>query len=630
MSESPNILLLIADDLSPASLESVNTPNIDALADNGIVFENAWATPECSPTRATIATGRYGFRTGVGNAVGSNDPGLLGSEVTIAEALDASPELGYSQAVIGKWHLGSDDKGANAQGYDYYAGNESGALRDYYSWTKLIDSDALSSPLRRRVSNYATTENIDDAIEWLDGDKPAHIPDIAEPWFLQLAFNAPHTPYHKPPEDLLIDSEYKNLSDSSDAIDANPLPYYEASIQALDTEIGRFLDSLEDRGELDDTLIVFMGDNGSPSDVSENPDHAKSTLYEGGIEIPMIIAGDGVVGGGRVEDAMVNTTDIFATVMDLAGADYNSPADSVSMVPYIHNQAHPNEREWALSEYFDESSSNSKYGQTIRNHSYKLIRFEDGTEEFYTMDASGDFDERSQSELMQGNVNNLTSVERQHYDSLVDQLDALNASESLNNFEASGAGVLVESDVFSTSDNERESPEVTTNTTDDNPRNTLLPENSNSVNIEESTDRDRTQSSVYTRNNDRIIDRDSLFDDNRFRYRDMMQPLFERDNYDGDYLEHRARMSNYIDDMREVLHNIRNEIVVEDPALLQDLAEMRNYPMFDVDRYPVIGNNSYGEEAVVRPRDYIFDLEDYSYAYDNSWSAENINNDVFV
>ena len=435
---SPNILLVIADDLSPSSLEAVNTPNIDELAENGIVFENVWATPECSPTRATFTTGRYGFRTGVGNAIGRSDPGLPNSEVTIAEFLDANAESDYSEALMGKWHLGSDN-GADDQGYDYYAGNESGALRDYDSWTKIIKSDSLPTDLRVKVDEYATTENVNDAIEWLNGEKQ-NVPNLNNPWFLQLAFNAPHTPYHKPSEELLIDSEYINLPDTSEAIEANPEPYYEAAIQALDTEIGRFLQYLDNQGELDETTIVFFGDNGSPTEVADNPDRAKSTLYEGGIKVPMIISGNGVIRGDGIEDSLVNTTDLFATISELAGIDDDIPTDSVSLVPYLKNQANPNEREWALSEYFDESNDNTasgrreNYGQTIRNQEYKLIRFEeDGREEFYTLGPLGEFDERSQSELLQGNVNNLTPVERQNYNFLVDRLNALNESEPENN-----------------------------------------------------------------------------------------------------------------------------------------------------------------------------------------------------
>ncbi len=456
--ESPNILLVIADDVSPSSLESVNTPNIDELAENGIVFENAWATPECSPTRATIATGRYGFRTGVGNAVGRSDPGLDPDEVTIAEALDTNSEFEYSEAVIGKWHLGSDGGSADEQGYDYYAGNESGALRDYYSWTKIIKSDSLPTDLRTKVDEYATRETVNDAIEWLNGEK-ANIPDLDDPWFLQIAFNAPHTPYHKPPEELLIDREYINLSDTPDDIEANPEPYYEAAIQALDTEIGRLLNYLNDEGELEDTIIIFIGDNGSPTEVANDPDRAKSTLYEGGIKIPMIISGHGVIRGDGTEDSLVNTTDLFATVLELAGSDYDVPTDSVSLVPYIKNQANPNEREWAFSEYFDESNDNTfggrraNYGQTIRNQEYKLIRFEeDGREEFYTLGPLGEFDERSQSELLQGSVDNLTPIQRQNYEFLANQLEVLNNSEPPNNSLANVLSELAENHSLPASD----------------------------------------------------------------------------------------------------------------------------------------------------------------------------------
>ncbi|WP_019504310.1 sulfatase-like hydrolase/transferase [Pleurocapsa sp. PCC 7319] len=661
--ESPNILLIIADDLSPSSLESVNTPNIDELADNGIVFENAWATPQCSPTRATIATGRYGFRTGVGNVITGNDPGLLENEVTIAEALDANPELGYSEAVIGKWHLGSDSSNANSQGYDYYAGNESGGLRDYYSWTKAIDSDLLSAPIEINVSEYVTKVNVDDATEWLNGDKRAHTPNLDDPWFLQLAVNAPHTPYHKPPEELLVDQEYIDLPNTPEDIEANPEPYYEAAIQALDTEIGRLLGDLENKGELEDTLVMFIGDNGSPTEVADDPDRAKSTLYEGGIEIPMIISGHGVIQGDGTEDSLVNTTDLFATVLELAGADYDVPSDSVSLVPYLTNQSHPNEREWAYSEFFDESNDNtfggsrSNYGQTIRNQEYKLIRFdEDGREEFYTLDSSGErFDEQSESELLQGNVDNLTPIQRENYEFLVEQLDALNNSETADDTSTNVSSELAVGSSISATDinfdstfNNHENEgidfadnnqiDLRTSSDSDNANDGLLLGSDNIVEIKDTTFNNQLESGIdIIGNNSQALIENNFFSGKQFSGIDITQPEPSITSIDGNTVNARNTqiIKNVASDYKSVVgggifSNTDSISIVEDRRIANNIAQVNGGGIYNAGQTTVTRSSIIGNEAVIGNGGGVFNLEGSSFTNNNSSILDNTPDEIFI
>ena len=189
-----NVILIIADDLGSDYCgfyedheDTAALPNISTLLNRGVRFQNAMSNPWCSPTRSGIFTGRYSFRTGVGAVVG--DGGSLDTgEITIPRLLKIyNPDIGTAQ--IGKWHLQLNKQYnwsyPNIMGYDYYAGSFAG-LPNYYDWTKITNGVSSS------VTNYATTEQTDDAFSWIKTQTD-------KPFFLWLAFNAPHAPRHLPP-----------------------------------------------------------------------------------------------------------------------------------------------------------------------------------------------------------------------------------------------------------------------------------------------------------------------------------------------------------------------------------------------------------------------------------------------
>ena len=336
------------------------------------------------------------------------------SEPSIFKLLKAHAGERYDSAVIGKWHLsdqrnGGDDNPAR-MGVPHYAGFMRGGLRDYFSWQKVVNGRT------ERVDRYATTEFVDDALRWLE-------PRKGKPWFLWLAMTAPHTPFHRPPEKLLAD-KFKSLPDRPSGRDASG--HYKAMINAMDTEIGRLLKGIGDR-ELAKTNVIFIGDNGSPARVAGTPftrRTAKDTLYEGGVRVPLVVAGPAVNGGGRTSKALVNSTDLFATILEMAGVDARGSVaaeivlDSVSFLPVLESTAAEGSREFIFSDKFGERRRRglragnrqgggaqagargpranagdgrrggrpvSKHGQAIRDDSYKLIRFTDGSEEFYDL-----------------------------------------------------------------------------------------------------------------------------------------------------------------------------------------------------------------------------------------------------
>lgn len=368
-----NVLLIIADDYGIDSSSLYNTtppaaglpptPNIAALATGGIKFQNAYACPVCSPTRAAIMTGRRGFRTGVGDVIapGSANGQLTAAETTLPEVFAANPSLGYSLAMFGKWHLAT---GATTPytvgGWPYFAGTIPGALTSYTNYTKIINN-AGSVTQTANYSVYATTDVRQDAATWIS--------QRTGPWFAWVAFNAGHTPFHVPPTNL---HSYGSPTGNRNR--------YEASIEAMDTEIGNLLASVN----RSTTMIIFIGDNGTPGQVIQSPynsTRAKGSLYEGGTRVPFIINGPDVVSPGRTVTEFVHVVDLFATILDIAGIP-STAEDSRSLKPLLQNQTDTRDR--SFNELFSADDPTSG-GRTLRDSRYKLARLNNGTEEFYDL-----------------------------------------------------------------------------------------------------------------------------------------------------------------------------------------------------------------------------------------------------
>jgi len=363
----PNILLVIADDMGLDATPGYSIgetkpsmPNLMSLMGSGIRFNNVWANPVCSPTRATILIGKYGFRTGVlwpGDALSS-------SETSIHRLLkEASPE--YSHAIIGKWHLSDIVSQPTDMGADYFAGIMSG-VRSYYSWNLIQNGQTTKS------SSYITSKLTDLAIEWTAAQ--------TQPWFLWLAYNAPHAPFHLPPSEL---HNQGALPNDSSSINANPLPYYMAMIEALDSEMGRLLNSFS-KEILDNTLIIFIGDNGSPNEVVQtyNSKRAKGSIYQGGINVPMVVSGKNVTRAGDSEDALINGSDLFATILDVAGAGISEKNDSKSFKG-LFSASNSSTRKYVYSEKYNAKTLGQDY--TIRNKTHKYLFFNDGSEALYSL-----------------------------------------------------------------------------------------------------------------------------------------------------------------------------------------------------------------------------------------------------
>ncbi len=359
----PNILLIIADDFGldacpgyPIGSEKPNMPNLSALMQTGIAFNNMWSNPTCTPTRATIITGKYGFKTNVLEV----DDVLSTAETSIQTYLDANTNNAYNHAVIGKWHLSRSATHPNAIGVNHFAGFSGGGVSSYTDWNLIVNGNSTAS------SDYTTSKFTDLAVDW--------IAQQSQPWFLWLAYNAPHTPFHLPPSDL---HERNGLIDDVASINANPLPYYLAALEAMDTEMGRLFNSMTTE-ERENTIIIFVGDNGTPGQVAQsyNSRRAKGNIYEGGINVPLIISGKGVSRMGVHDDALLNTTDLFATIADIAGTGTSEIHDSKSFKHLFDSNDTSANRSFIYAENEDIA---------IRNTGHKYIRFNDGSEAFYDL-----------------------------------------------------------------------------------------------------------------------------------------------------------------------------------------------------------------------------------------------------
>ncbi len=392
-SVSQNFLVVIMDDVGTDMIGAyhewsspANTPTINQLAAEGVLFRNVYSNPLCTPTRAGVQTGRYAFHTGVGGNINFDNNGytLYPSELILPEMLKLGTNGKYSTALFGKWHLANQVNGGefspNVMGYDYYAGhlsNLSSAPGDnYFKWDKTVNG------VTSQKTGYITTDTVDDAIAWTSQQ--------STPWLAVVAFQAPHAPYHVPPANL-----HTVPSPNTSALK------YKAMLEALDTELGRLLLALRQSGQYANTTIIVMGDNGTPTPASSNPLHSKGTVYEGGINVPFIVKSPLVRVPGE-SAAFVQTLDIFSTIAEIAGVNVGPitppgvKIDSISFVSYLKNPSSSSIRPYGFSELFGPIGAGhgsvtpppvvSQSLKAMRDVRYKLIAdYVNQTEEFYDL-----------------------------------------------------------------------------------------------------------------------------------------------------------------------------------------------------------------------------------------------------
>jgi arylsulfatase A-like enzyme len=377
-----NVLLIIMDDVGPDMLNVYGTgtdvpptPNIDALAAGGLLFRRAYSNPAGSVTMATVETGRTAELTGIGSTIYdyAGGTGLALTEITLPEML-ALGTVGYETAMFGKWFLGKSesvggDLAPNAQGYGHYAGVLEQLYiggYDYFEYPWVVNG------VSTLTTGYATSQTVDEALAWIDQQ--------TGPWFCNIAFHCAHTPYHEPPAGLHTQVLPTTLDPHG-----NLRPWYKAMVEALDAEIGRLVNTL-DPAVREQTTIFLLADNGTPNGTVAPPlipGHGKFTVYEGGINIPMIVSGFRVKDPGREVNALVQTTDLFATIADLARVDLadalpGTVLESISFYPHLIDPVAPALRQVVFAELFHPDGVGLAAFNTqeyaARNERFKLIQ----------------------------------------------------------------------------------------------------------------------------------------------------------------------------------------------------------------------------------------------------------------
>ena len=316
--QRPNILMILADDMGYGDLgcmgsEVIKTPHIDALAEKGILFTQAYVpSAVCSPSRAGILTGRdprrFGYehnlnKKGDHYATRHELQGLPTNEHTIADHLKAAE---YETALIGKWHLGHGLKfHPNQRGFDHFFGMINGN-HSYFLNPKNHHLEQNGKPLKSFTSGYITDAFTDEAIRWINSRGKE------TPWFLFASYNAPHTPLHATKEDLALFQSIQNPKRRT----------YAAMMHALDRGVGRLTKNLADQGQLENTLIVFFSDNGgATNNGSWNGPLAgrKGSLREGGIRVPLIVHWPAKIPTSFKSEQVVSALDLLPTFLEAAG-----------------------------------------------------------------------------------------------------------------------------------------------------------------------------------------------------------------------------------------------------------------------------------------------------------------------
>jgi len=384
-SGKPNILFILIDDMGWMDLgcqgnENLHTPNIDALARDGIRFTDAYApAPVCSPTRAAIMTGQSPARLQITNHLPHQDrftpkdskilPAKMLNHlplehVTLAERL--KEDAGYATAFIGKWHLytGREEKyNPLNQGFDINIGGCS-----YGGPPTFFDPYRIDFLPDRKKGEYLPDRLADETIAFMGEQKLKK-----KPFFVTLWNYTVHWPMEAPAK---LVEKYKDLP-----VKGYRDHRYAAMIEAMDSAIGKVLRSLDELQISDDTLVIFSSDNGPFGGVGDaRPLRAdKGHLYEGGIRVPLIVRWPGKVKPGMIDQTPIILTDFFPTILDAAGIspDPNSPVDGENILPHLKGEKKLKDR--AIHWHYPNFAfhRDNRLGSAIREGDYKLLHFYD-------------------------------------------------------------------------------------------------------------------------------------------------------------------------------------------------------------------------------------------------------------
>ncbi|WP_221033177.1 sulfatase family protein [Actomonas aquatica] len=337
----PNIVVIFADDLGYGDTSTyrpdgdVRTPAIDRLAADGMRFTAMRANATvCSPSRAALMTGRYADRVGVPGLIRSNFNTWGYLDPTVPTLADLLREAGYHTALVGKWNLGlTPGQLPNDRGFDHFHGFLDDMMDSYTTHLRRGVNFMRLNREEVRPEGHATAVFSDWAIDYFeDRAAPAH---RDEPFFLYLAYTAPHYPLQPPPEALARVQARAPEMPEQRALNV-------ALVEDLDTQIGRVMDTLRATGLADNTLVFVTSDNGGALNFSQNNDPwrgGKRDHYDGGLRVPFVATWPAHVAAGTESDYVGLVFDIFVTALEEAGAEVPAGLDAQSLGPALRGEA---------------------------------------------------------------------------------------------------------------------------------------------------------------------------------------------------------------------------------------------------------------------------------------------------
>ncbi len=370
----PNVLLILVDDLGYGDLSSygapdLRTPAIDQLVAAGMRLDNFYANcPVCSPTRAALMTGRYPELVGVPGVIrtyAKDNWGYLAADATtLPEVLR---EAGYQTAMVGKWHLGLDTPShPNQRGFQFFHGFLGDMMDDYYHHRRHDRNYMRKNETQIDPPGHATDLFSQWACDYLHDKRKE-----TEPFFLYLAYNAPHTPI-QPPDDWI--ERVKKREPNIDPQRAKLV----ALIEHLDAGIGRVTSMLKETGLTDNTLVIFTSDNGGQISVGANNGplrDGKGTMYEGGLKVPACAVWPGKITPGSTSSRIGLTMDLFPTICAAAGTRAPQSIEGRSILPTLFGQPQPAE---SRDLFFVRREGGDRYGgltvRALRRGDWKLLQ----------------------------------------------------------------------------------------------------------------------------------------------------------------------------------------------------------------------------------------------------------------
>jgi arylsulfatase A len=354
--EPPNVVLILTDDQGYGDLgihgnPYLKTPNLDKLASQGVELTRFYVSPVCAPTRSALLTGRYNLRCGVYGVTEGRET-MRTEETTIAEALRGA---GYRTGLFGKWHLGEHYPYVpHAQGFDEFVGFRTG------HWTNYFDTMLERNGKPLQTKGYITDFFTDESIRFMERNQD-------RPFFLYAAYNAPHAPFQVPERYL---APYKSMS----------IPEQVAAVYAmvanLDENVGRLLAALERLRLAQNTIVVFLTDNG-PNGQRYNAGlrAAKGSVYEGGVRVPFFIRWPGRLQAGRRVDTIAAHIDLYPTLLEMCGASMPKglPIDGRSILPLLEGKAQNWPDRMLFTHREGKDNPSSTYPGAVRTERFNLV-----------------------------------------------------------------------------------------------------------------------------------------------------------------------------------------------------------------------------------------------------------------